>query len=157
MKDKRVKDIRQFITVEAVVVMEDATIQEIIKIFIENPVTRAAYVVNKKDILEGIITVHDILKKVSIDFFSLSSFYSDSSFSGYKIASTLQDSTAKDLMNPEVYFVHDDDPVEKAFNLLFQHHAGEIPVVDDKERIIGDLNIIELLVFWNEKNREYKE
>ena len=155
MKNTQVKEIRQFITVEAAIVLEDASLQEIIKIFIENPITRAAYVVNKHEKLEGIITVQDILKKISIDFFSLSSFYSDTLFSGYKIASSLQNTTAKNLMNPEIYFVYDDDPIEKAFNLLFQHNAGEIPVVDKHNKIIGDLNIIELLVVWNQ-NKENK-
>ena len=154
MKNTKVKEIRQFITVEAAIVLEDATIEEIIQIFIGNPIIRAVYVVDKKDILVGIITVHDILKKVSVDFFSLSSLYSDSSFSGYKIASVINDSTARDLMNPEVYFVHDDDPIEKAFNLLFKYTAGEIPVVDKKEKVIGDLNIIELLVVWNQNKGE---
>ncbi len=154
MKETKVREIRQFITVEAAIVLEDATIGEIINIFIENPVTRAVYVVSTRDILVGIITIHDILKKVSIDFLSLSTLYSTASFSGYKIASVLKDSTAKDLMNPEVYYVHDDDPIEKAFNLLFQHNAGEVPVVDDEERIIGDLNIVELLVLWNQNNQE---
>ncbi len=154
MKNTKVKEIRQFITVEAAIVLEDASIEEIIQIFIGNPITRAVYVVDKKDLLVGIISVHDILKKISVDFLSLSSFFSDSSFSGYKIASVMQDSTARDLMNPEVYFVHDDDPIEKAFNLLFKYTAGEIPVVDKDEKVIGDLNIIELLVFWNQNKGE---
>lgn len=55
-------------------------------------------------------------------------------------------------MNPEVNFVFDDDPIEKAFSLLFQNNVGEIPVVDKDEKLIGDLNIIELLVLWNQNH-----
>ena len=53
-------------------------------------------------------------------------------------------------MDPEIYYVYDSDPIEKAFNLLFSNNAGEIPVVDKGERLIGDLNILELLVLWHQ-------
>ena len=57
-------------------------------------------------------------------------------------------------MNTEIYYVKDDETIEKAFNILFQNNAGELPVVDDKLRLIGDLNVIELLVLWEKKKRE---
>lgn len=153
MKDTKVKEIRQFITIEPVIITEEASLNEVIQLFIDNPVTRTIYVVDsKEDKLQGFITIHDILKRISIDFFSLSSFYSDSTFSGYKIASSLTDSSAGEFMNPEVNFVFDDDPIEKAFSLLFQNNVGEIPVVDKDEKLIGDLNIIELLVLWNQNH-----
>ncbi len=157
MKEAKVKEIRQIVTVEPVVVLEETPLYEIVKIFINNPITRAAYVVNSEDCLEGIITIQDILKRVSIDFFSLSSFSLDASFSGYQIAASARDSTAKDLMNPEVYFVYDDDPIEKAFNLIFQYSAGEIPVINKDNKLIGDLNIVELLVLWNETKQNTGE
>ncbi len=154
MKETKVKEIRKFITIEPSVVIESDSIRTVIDIFIENPVIRAVYVVDKKDVLIGIITIQDILKRISIDFSSISSLYSDSSFTGYDIALSTGNTTAGRIMNPEVYFVYDDDPIEKAFSLLFQYKAGEIPVVDSKERLIGDLNIIELLVLWKQNNQE---
>ena len=152
MKETKVGEIRKLITVEPAVVVENEQIENIIKIFIDNPIIRAVYVVDKKYRLVGIITMQDILKKISIDFSSMASIYSDSSFSSYKIASSWNKKNAIDLMDPEIYYVTDNDPIEKAFNLLFSNNAGEIPVVDKAEKLIGDLNIIELLVLWHQNH-----
>jgi len=138
MKETKVGEIRKLITVEPAVVVENEQIENIIKIFIDNPIIRAVYVVDKKYRLVGIITMQDILKKISIDFSSMASIYSDSSFSSYKIASSWNKKNAIDLMDPEIYYVTDNDPIEKAFNLLFSNNAGEIPVVDKAEKLIGD-------------------
>jgi len=152
MKETKVGEIRKLITVEPAVVVENEQIENVIKIFIDNPIIRAVYVVDKKYRLVGIITMQDILKKISIDFSSMASIYSDSSFSSYKIASSWNKKNAIDLMDPEFYYVTDNDPIEKAFNLLFSNNAGEIPVVDKTEKLIGDLNIIELLVLWHQNH-----
>ena len=152
MKETKVGEIRKLITVEPAVVVENEQIENVIKIFIDNPIIRAVYVVDKKYRLVGIITMQDILKKISIDFSSMASIYSDSSFSSYKIASSWNKKNAIDLMDPEFYYVTDNDPIEKAFNLLFSNNAGEIPVVDKTEKLIGDLNIIELLMLWHQNH-----
>jgi len=154
MKETKVKEIRRLITVEPAVVLEDERVDNVIKIFIDNPIIRAVYVIDNKERLQGIITMQDILKKISIDFSSMASIYSESNFSGYKIASSGGKTLARDLMDPEIYYVFDEDPIEKAFNLLFSNKAGEIPVVDKGERLIGDLNIIELLVLWHKDQEE---
>jgi len=157
MKETKVGEIRKLITVEPAVVVENEQVENVIKIFIDNPIIRAVYVVDKKYRLVGIITMQDILKKISIDFSSMASIYSDSSFSSYKIASSWNKTKAMDLMDPEIYFVTDNDPIEKAFNLLFSNNAGEIPVVDKTEKLIGDLNIIELLVLWHQNHSKTGE
>jgi len=154
MKETKVKEIRRLITIEPAVVLEDEQLDNVIRMFIDNPIIRAVYVIDGRERLQGIITMQDILKKVSIDFSSMASIYSESNFSGYKIASSSTKSLARDLMDPEIYYVHDDDPIEKAFNLLFSNNAGEIPVVDKGERLIGDLNIIELLVLWQQNHNQ---
>lgn len=154
MRETKVGEIRKLITIEPTIVLESEDISKIIKVFIDNPIIRAVYVVDKIDKLQGIITMQDILKRISLDFSSLSSIYSSPSFSGYEIASFHNKSTAKDIMDPEFYYVTDEDPIEKAFNLLFINNAGEIPVVDKNEKLIGDLNIIELLVLWYQNHKE---
>jgi len=104
MKETKVGEIRKLITVEPAVVVENEQIENVIKIFIDNPIIRAVYVVDKKYRLVGIITMQDILKKISIDFSSMASIYSDSSFSSYKIASSWNKKNAIDLMDPEFYY-----------------------------------------------------
>jgi len=154
MRETKVGEIRKLITVEPTVALESEDIRKIIKMFIDNPIIRAVYIVDKSHHLQGIITIQDILKKISLDFSTLSSIYSDLSFSGYEIASSHNNTSARAIMDPEFYFVTDEDPIEKAFNLLFANNAGEIPVVDKDEKLIGDLNVIELLVLWYQTHTE---
>ncbi len=154
MKETKVKEIRKYITEKPAFVLENDSIHTVIRKFIENPIIRAVYVVDKKDTLQGIITIQDILKRISVDFYSISFIYSESSFTGYDLISTIGETKAKDIMNTEIYYIKDEETIEKAFNILFQNNAGELPVVDDKLKLIGDLNVIELLVLWEEKKRE---
>lgn len=148
MKDSKIGDIRKLITGKPAYVHEDSEIEEVVGKFINNPVIRAVYVVDKDLKLKGIITIYEILKKVSIDFYSTSFFHSSTSFTGYSVISSISEIYAKDFMNPEIYYIKDNDSVEKAFQLLFTKKAGEIPVVDDNLKLIGDLNVIELLILW---------
>jgi len=148
MRNSKIGDIRKLITGNPTYVHEDSGIEEVVGKFIDNPVIRAVYVVDKDLKLKGIITIYEILKKVSIDFYSTSFFHSSTSFTGYSVISSISEIYAKDFMNPEIYYIKDNDSVEKAFQLLFTKKAGEIPVVDDNLKLIGDLNVIELLVLW---------
>ncbi len=154
MKETKVKEIRKYITEKPAYVLETDSIHTVIRKFIENPIIRAVYVVDEGNVLQGIITIQEILKRISVDFYSISFIYSESSFTGYNLISTIGETRARDIMNTEIYYIKDEETIEKAFNILFQNNAGELPVVDDKLRLIGDLNVIELLVLWEEKKRE---
>ena len=153
MKETNVSEIRKYITTEPVYVYEKDSIHTVINKFIKNPVTRAVYVVDNKVILQGIITIQDILKRISVDFYSTAFIYSEPSFTGYNIMASITDSTAADIMNTDIYSVKDNDSIEHAFSILFQNHAGEIPVVDEHNKLIGDLNVIELLVLWEKREK----
>lgn len=151
MKETKVSEIRKYITAEPVFVHNTDSIHTVINKFINNPVTRAVYVVDDSAVLIGVITIQDILKRVSVDFYSTSFIFSEPSFTGYNIMSSISDTTAGSIMDEDIYYVTDNDPIEKAFSILFQNNAGEIPVVDEKNKLIGDLNVIELLVLWEKR------
>ena len=153
MKETLVKEIREYITEKPTFVKEKDSIHAVIRKFITNPIIRAVYVVDEKTKLQGIITIREILKRISVDFYSLSFIYSEPSFTGYNVMGALSQSRATDIMNTEIYYVMDNDTIEKAFNIMFQNNAGEIPVVDDNLKLIGDLNVIELLVLWEKKEK----
>lgn len=148
MKNSKIGEIRKLITGEPCFVYENSLINDVIDKFIENPVIRAVYVIDKEKKLKGIITIQEILKKISLDFYSTSFFHSSTSFTGYEVISSISEIHAQDFMNPDIYYIKDNDSVEKAFQILFTKKAGEIPVVDDDLKLIGDLNVIELLVLW---------
>ena len=151
MKETLVGEIRKYITEKPAYVHQNDSIHSVIRKFVENPVIRAVYVIDDEHKLQGIITIREILKRISVDFYSLSFIYSEPSFTGYNIMGTISQSKASDIMNTEIYYVEDNDTIEKAFNIMFQNDAGEIPVVEKDLKLIGDLNVIELLVLWDKK------
>jgi len=153
VEETKISEIREYITAKPTYVHENESIHAVISKFIKNPVTRAVYVVDDNNELQGIITIQDILRRISVDFYSLSFLYSEPSFTGYSIMSAIKDSKAADIMNTEIYYVKDDDKIEHAFEVLFQNNAGELPVVDEHNRLIGDLNVIELLMLWEKRQK----
>ena len=56
---------------------------------------------------------------------------------------------AKDIMLPPVY-VHDDEDITSAFIKMFKNNLKELPVVDEEMHVIGDLNILEMIISWIE-------
>lgn len=148
MKQTTIGKIRKLITGNPTFVFEKSDIKEVINRFIKNPIIRAVYVVDEKQKLKGIITITDILKKISIDFYSTSFINSSSNFLGYDLVASVSKTFAKDFMNAEIYYIKDNDNIEKAFQILFRNKVGEIPVVNDDLILIGDLNVIELLILW---------
>jgi len=150
MKNIIIKDIRKLITDKPNFIYEDTNFKEIISKFIANPINRSLYVVNKNKKLTGIINAKDILKKISIDFYSTSFLYKSTGFTEYDILSAI-DNNPKDLVNNEIYYVKDNSTIESAFKLLFNNNIDSIPVVDDDLILIGDLNILELFHIWEKK------
>ncbi|HIE43572.1 MAG TPA: CBS domain-containing protein [Candidatus Omnitrophica bacterium] len=73
---------------------------------------------------------------------------------GRGIVELVSGKTAEDLIpNPPVY-VTDEDSLDTALSLMVDNELEEIPVVDNNMRVIGDLNLLELVSAW--RRREAK-
>jgi len=57
---------------------------------------------------------------------------------------------ARDMMVPPIY-VKEKNTIKDAFILMMQNDLEEILVVDDDLRVIGDLNMLEILKLWAQK------
>jgi len=140
----KVSSIRRFITGQASIVSEDADPMEIAKKMIENPKTRSVYVADNNRKLLGLIPVSYLVQYL---FFE----YIPDEFLYYRAIKPLETVKAKDIMIPPVY-VKEDDSIDVAFQKMASHNIKELPVVNDDLKIIGDLNILELIISWINKN-----
>ena len=61
--------------------------------------------------------------------------------------------TAEDLMVKPVY-VKDDDTLKTAFIEMYENDLDELPVVDKKHRLIGNIDMLELLMVLIEKKEQ---
>ena len=144
MRRIKVSSIRRFITGQASIVSEDADPMEIAKKMIENPKTRSVYVADNNRKLLGLIPVSYLVQYL---FFE----YIPDEFLYYRAIKPLETVKAKDIMIPPVY-VKEDDSIDVAFQKMASHSIKELPVVNEDLRIVGDLNILELIISWINKN-----
>lgn len=55
--------------------------------------------------------------------------------------------TAHELMQ-EPLFVLNSTTIRDAFALMREHHIESVPIVDEEHRVVGQLDLIELLLLW---------
>ncbi len=143
MRKIKVRDIRNLITQEASIVHRDDSLLKVAKKIVEDPKTRAVYVVDDNEKLVGIIPVIELVQY-------LYSEYIPQEYILYRFPILLSGKPrAGDIMLPPVY-VHDDEKITDAFIKMFKNNLKELPVVDENMHIIGDLNILEMIVAWIE-------
>ncbi len=141
---KRVKDIRNLITQEASIVKEDDPLLKVAEEIVRDPKTRAVYVVNNENKLVGIIPVIELVQYLYYE-------YIPQEYVLYRFPVLLStEATAKDIMLPPIY-VHDHEDISQALIKMFKNNLKELPVVDDDMQVIGDLNILELIIAWIER------
>jgi len=143
MRKIKVRDIRNLITHQASIVHRDDSLLKVAKKIVEDPKTRAVYVVDNNEKLVGIIPVIELVQY-------LYSEYIPQEYILYRFPILLSGKPrAGDIILPPVY-VHDDEKITDAFIKMFKNNLKELPVVDENMHIIGDLNILEMIVAWIE-------
>ncbi|RLF46236.1 MAG: CBS domain-containing protein [Thermoplasmata archaeon] len=146
MKKVRVSNIRNLITRDASVVREDDSLLKVAEEIVRDPRTRSVYVVDKSGKLMGIIPVIELIQYLYYEHIPQEYIF-------YHFPLALSgEPVAKDIMLSPVY-VHDTDSVTDALKKMFKNNLEEIPVVDGDMKIIGDLNILELISAWIEVSK----
>lgn len=143
MKKKKVKNWYNEVTMGKDIVPRDASIQGIIEKLMEDPKRRSVYVVNEKGNLIGIVTVKDILKFLGLQFLEASM---------YEQVREAFAETAEDLMK-EPISVSLDDSVDSVLKIFIDRELEEIPVLNKKGEIVGDLDCFELIFGLMEDER----
>ena len=143
MKKIRVSSIRSLITQDASIVMEDDSLLNVAEEVVRDPRTRSVYVVDKSGKLKGIIPVIELIQYLYYEYIPQEYIF-------YRFPLVLSSKPiARDIMIPPAY-VYDRDSITDALKKMFKNNLKEIPVVDENIKIIGDLNILELISAWIE-------
>jgi CBS domain-containing protein len=130
----KVKDCYKQVTVEADLVREDTTIEDVIKIMSRNPASRAVFVVKEKKELIGMIGMQQLLNIMGMQY---------SRENSITLISQVMAKTAADIMIPPKWVLLEDD-IQEALKLAVQHDLQDIPVLS-KGKVIGNLNCFEIL------------
>lgn len=136
--------IHRNITMEPILVQEDERIQSVYhKLVMQKvPISRCAYVIDDDKKIVGMITLKKMMRYVAVKkaLTGRRKQYSVSKLFEY----TAPDLVARTIMVPPV-FVELDHSIETAFQLLLDHDLEEAAVVNKDGRVVGDLNIYEVL------------
>ena len=139
----KIKDMRMLVTPHPAFVSKDASTDEIAKVMIANPQLKSVYVVDDKLQLIGKITLKMLIKQEFMNLLpSRLSYFGALEFVGKK--------TAEDIMISSVS-VKDEDTLKTAFVKMYEDDLNELPVVDEKRRLIGNIDLLELLMMLIEK------
>jgi CBS domain-containing protein len=142
----RIKDMRMLVTPHPAFVSKDASTDEIAKVMIANPRLKSVFVVYDKLQLIGKITLKSLIKH---EFMNLIpgrlSYFCALEFVGKK--------TAEDIMIYPVS-VKEEDTLKTAFIKMYEDDLDELPVVDEKRRLIGNIDLLELLTMLIEKKEQ---
>jgi Mg/Co/Ni transporter MgtE len=146
MKKIYVKDVRNKIT-KPLIISEDNLIEKIADKFLESPINRTIYVVNDDEKYSGYIKLTNFLEFILVDMVD-TSFYKNLIDDPYSLGKLFTIKRAKDLMRTENICVKDDDNLEKVVTIMNNYSLQELPVIDNENRIIGDINIHEIILGW---------
>ncbi len=147
MRALTVRDLLPFSQTEPAVVTEDASLREVAQKMVEDPRTREVYVVDEEGRFVGVITLRRLARWA---FAFARELPGDASTSPTELLDFLSAETAGDLALRKPAYVRLDDPLETLLRVMFRYDVNEIPVVSPEGRIVGNLNMLEILGAWLE-------
>ena len=130
------KLVKELMINKFVKVYEDDQIFEAAAKVAEDCETLLACVVDSEGRLKGIITPAELLKSVEVcEYGGVRHPF----FSGREALHLLTSKYARDIMSSPISVKPDDD-VQKAVDLMLYNGFYEVPVVDNKGKVIGEIN-----------------
>jgi len=145
----QVRNIRDLIVKEPAVVKRNAPINEVLEKIIKDTRSRHAYIVDKKNVLIGSIRVNNIIQYLFPTTILLDSSESPhiGSFMEYSSATT-----AANIMNTNPNFVYEETSLAEMAQIMTREKINELPVVDKDKKIIGEVNILEIIAYYLRMN-----
>ncbi len=131
-----------------VIIHEDDTLEEAARAMLQQPNVQCACVVNDENRLVGILPLTTIADDVFLHIVPEEFLSHVTDLDG--VADFMQRSQARQVraaMQPPIW-VKPDDTVQDAFKKMHESGLNGLPVVDDNYRIIGYVNLLELLDVW---------
>lgn len=134
-----VGDIRKSIVENPAIVMIDASIKDALRELLEDHRTRNIYVTDKKGKMIGSIRVNNVIEYL----FPYETLWQSSS--EYAALGIFSKKNLEDLMNRDFKYVRGSTKVSDMIGMMLKEKLNELPVLDSEMRIIGEVNILEVI------------
>lgn len=119
-------------------VYPDADIKEIISAFADIGHTRLLHVVNKEQKLLGVISTGNLARTLLIHL-------RGPDIDSLRLMHAITSETAADFINRPLMTVHLSDTIEPILKRMVAANIKEVPILDNKEHLIGDLTLVDIL------------
>jgi len=136
-----VGDVYELIVRTPTTVREGAMISEVIDGMLSNPVSRKVYVVDSTGKLLGIVSTETILRLIGYR----TGIRQQGATSFYRFLRDMFKEDVKKLMT-STRSVTREDKLTSAMEIIMRDHVNDLPVVDDKGKLVGELISLELFV-----------
>lgn len=139
-----VKDVYDLAKMCSLVIDENESLVNVIKSFVKNPDLRGIFLVNKEKKLKGVLTRVDLLNIVKVKLGK----DVDEIPLRIRVLKNLSDVKVSNIvgMFSQRAGIKLGDSLDKALDLMIEMDLVDIPVVDDDNKVIGDLTLSEILL-----------
>ncbi len=120
-----------------------AGVKEIITAFARSEHARQVYVVDNEKQLLGVISLGNLTKHLLFHHCS-------EIVDNLHLISMATSETAADFIDRPVITAHLSETIEPVLERMLSANIKEIPVLDDQERLIGDLTLVDILYLCSE-------
>lgn len=142
---------------EPVVVHSEASLKDISQAMLGRSCTQVAAVISREEHLLGLVTLRGLADHLFFDImpelFFREIHHQEEAEAFGRMANVRN---AADFMIEPVA-VHGDDPIKEAFRLMHEHDLSGLPVVDDENKVIGFVTLLELLELVLRRDEERVE
>jgi CBS domain-containing protein len=146
-----VRDAYRMIVTEPIVVSKGMGLHEVVDRVLADPRTRSAYVVDEKRRLVGMIGLTQMLAAVQG---SLSLFEKSRQQPARQKRVTLPFSVEEYMVKPVA--VTEDDRLLNALDRMMKHGLEDLPVIDEHNILVGELNGFEILLLGSDVMRRQR-
>jgi len=146
-----VKDAYRLIVSDPIVVSRGMGLHDVVDRVLADPRTRSAYVIDDKNRLVGMIGLTQMLAAVQG---SLSLFEKGRQKPVTKKRAPLPFSVEEYMVKPVT--VTEDDRLLSALDKMMRHGLEDLPVVDENDALVGELNGFEILLLGSEVMRRQR-
>ncbi len=141
----KVRDIKHLIVQDPTVISQDCSIDDLLVKILEDPRSRHVYVVNKENSLVGSIRLNNIIRYLftTTTLLENSVSFEINSFMAYSSAKKV-----KDIMNTVPSYVYEDMFLSEMIRIMTKEKVNELPIIDNNKKIIGEVNVIEIIDYY---------
>lgn len=143
----KVLDIMNLIVKEPVLKGKKSTIKEILSEILKDPRSRHVYIVNDKDQLIGSIRLNNVIEYM---FPTTTLLDNSQSLKLISYMNTITANYADEIMISNPSFVYENTSLEEMIVIMTKEKINELPVIDKNRKVIGEVNVLEVIEYYLE-------